>query len=101
MKFIGQTLKGKQIYVNTYNLTIDAGKTETHTNETSHNETVEVGGEIGKSGTFMPTIGYNEAKGKTEETHISYTPTVINGDHITIKAGGNIHIKGSQIAGRK
>ncbi len=101
MKLIGQTLKGKQIYINTYNIAIDAGKTETHTNEINHNETIEVGGEIGKSGTFMPTIGYNEAKGQTEEQHISYTPTVINGDHITIKAGGNIHIKGSQIAGKK
>ena len=56
---------------------------------------------FGENNVFMPTIGYNEAKGKTEETHISYTPTVINGDHITIKAGGNIHIKGSQIAGKK
>ena len=56
---------------------------------------------FGENNVFMPTIGYNEAKGQTEEQHISYTPTVINGDYITIKAGGNIHIKGSQIAGKK
>jgi|GEM_PF-4486308 hypothetical protein len=34
---------------------------------------------------FMPTIGYNEAKGKTEETHISYTPTVIIGKYYFLK----------------
>ena len=33
----------------------------------------------------MPTIGYNEAKGKTEETHISYTPTVIIGKYYFLK----------------
>lgn len=34
---------------------------------------------------FMPTIGYNEAKGKTEETHISYTSTVIIGKYYFLK----------------
>ena len=64
-------------------------------------ENIKIGGNIGKSGTFAPTIGYNESKRYNEEQEIGYSPTVINGDYITIKAGGNIHIKGSQIAGKK
>lgn len=101
VKIIGETLTGKKIKIEGHHIDISSANNKEETSTTSESSEKEIGADVGKSGAFMPHIGYQEGNQKSEETKAWYTPALINGDRVQIHAGGNMNIQGSLIAGKQ
>ncbi len=101
IKLIGQTLSGKDIRLETYHLDMASGDNHSTTETGSHDSHAEIGADFGKAGYIAPKIGYAASQNETEETETYYTPTRINGDKISITAGGNMNIQGSTLLGEQ
>ncbi|MDD7380421.1 MAG: hemagglutinin repeat-containing protein, partial [Succiniclasticum sp.] len=100
VKLIGQTLSGKEIRLETYKVDLEAGKNTTESHSENQSSGGHVGADIG-SHSFTPDIGFNAARGKSTEQSESWTPTLLNGNLVSIEAGGDLHIDGSFVMGKK
>lgn len=101
IKLIGQTLQGRNINLETYNLTTDSGETTEDATTRTHTDEIHAGIEWGKNGAITPEGGFSITNGEVKEKGITHTPTLIAGNHVTIHAGGNANIQGSAIRGKR
>lgn len=76
----------------------DINRNTQHTLE-SHSENQSSGGHVGAdigSHSFTPDIGFNAARGKSTEQSESWTPTLLNGNLVSIEVGGDLKISSRQ-----